>query len=159
MKRLVSLVLVSVSSFVLGCGGGGLSSGDGTLAEFNTVVFSSTGANAQPLTVPFINAETRQISQPDAQGNCTNVDVCIGQPTNFTITFGFKSVPLFNASGESLPRPTSPVSIQNYSAVFTYSQGCPAGLPTSDSNTLSGYVPAPLPGGESSAQISITYST
>ena len=66
MKRLVPLVLVSVSSFVLGCGGGSLSGVDGSLAEFSTVIFSSTGANVEPFTVPFINAETRQISQPDA---------------------------------------------------------------------------------------------
>ena len=200
MKRKIFLALGGIGGFVLGCGGGGgLSGADGTLAEFNTVIFSSTSASVQPNTVPLLNAQTRQIPQlqsqraciGDANNNgrcdadenqcqtcaqvpvgtpcdgggdfrtvcCANVNVCFGEPTSFTITFGFRSTPLFDASGGSLPRPTSPVLIQGYSAVFSYSQGCPAGLPTADSGPLSGVVPAPQRGGESSAQVSITYNT
>ncbi|MDT7911641.1 MAG: hypothetical protein RQ827_05915, partial [Thermocrinis sp.] len=76
----------------------------------------------------------------------------------WTITFNFKSIPLFDASGKPLPRPTSPVIIQGYTAVFNYSPGCPSLLPTSDTKTVSVFVPAPS-GGESTAQVSITYST
>jgi hypothetical protein len=89
---------------------------------------------------------------------CAQVDRCIGTPTEWTITFNFKSTPLFDASGNPLPRPTSPVIIQGYTAVFNYSPGCPHFLPTSDTKTVYAFVPAPS-GGESTAQVSITYST
>jgi hypothetical protein len=81
-----------------------------------------------------------------------------GTPTEWTITFNFKSTPLFDASGKPLPRPTSPVIIQGYTAIFSYSSGCPPFLPTSDTKTVYYVVPAPS-GGESTAQVSITYST
>jgi len=198
MKRKAFLVLGGVSFLLLGCGGSGLSSADGTLAEFDTVIFSSTGVNVEPSIVPLLNTEVRQISQfqglkaciNDTNNNgrcdadetecktcadvpvgtpcdggdfrsvcCAEVDKCFGQPTEFAITFNFKSEPLFDASGSSLPRPTSPVLIKEYSATFSYSPGCPSGLPTLDSKTLSVVVPAPPRGGESSAQVSITYNT
>jgi hypothetical protein len=89
---------------------------------------------------------------------CMQVDRCIGTPTEWTITFNFRSTPLFDASGNPLPRPTSPVIIQGYTAIFSYSFGCPSFLPTSDAGTVSAVVPAPS-GGESTAQVSITYST
>jgi hypothetical protein len=89
---------------------------------------------------------------------CAQVDRCVGTPTEWTITFNFKSTPLFDASGRPLPRPTSPVIIQGYTAIFSYSSGCPPFLPTSDAGTVSAVVPAPS-GGESTAQVSITYST
>jgi hypothetical protein len=89
---------------------------------------------------------------------CAQVDRCVGTPTEWTITFNFKSIPLFDASGNPLPRPTSPVIIQSYTAVFNYSPGCPPFLPTSDAGTIYSVVPAPS-GGESTAQVSITYST
>jgi len=88
---------------------------------------------------------------------CAQVNACIGTPTEWTITFNFKSIPLFDASGKPLPRPTSPVIIQDYTAVFNYSSGCPP-LPTSDAKTVYEVVPAPS-GGESTAQVSITYKT
>ena len=207
MKRKAFLVLGGISSLLLGCGGSGLSDADGTLGEFNTVIFSSTGVDVEPGIVPLLNTEVRQISQfqglkacvgdddgdgvdepTDGNGRCdphevncrtcadvpvgtpcdggdfrsvccAEVDKCFGQPTEFTITFNFKSEPLFDASGSSLPRPTSPVLIKEYSATFSYSPGCPSGLPPSDSKTLSVVVPAPPRGGESSAQVSITYNT
>jgi hypothetical protein len=89
---------------------------------------------------------------------CAQVDRCIGTPTEWTITFNFRSRPLFDASGNPLPRPTSPVIIQGYTAVFNYSSGCPPFLPTSDAKNVSAFVPAPS-GGESTAQVSITYKT
>jgi hypothetical protein len=179
-----------------GCGGSGLSDAGGSLAEFNTVIFSSTGADVNPGIVPIVNAQTQQISDfnplkacvrdDDENGRCdageTNcktcaevpvgtpcdggdfrevccaqVDRCVGTPTEWTITFNFKSIPLFDASGRPLPRPTSPVIIQSYTAIFNYSPGCPP-LPTSDTKTVSVFVPPPS-GGESTAQVSITYST
>jgi len=181
-----------------GCGGSGLSDAGGSLAEFNTVIFSSTGADVSPGIVPIVNAQTQQISDfnplkacvgdtnnngrcdaGDAPGCqtcadvpvgtpcdggdfrtvcCAQVDRCVGTPTEWTITFNFKSIPLFDASGRPLPRPTSPVIIQGYTAVFNYSAGCPSLLPTSDAGTVSAVVPAPS-GGESTAQVSITYRT
>jgi hypothetical protein len=89
---------------------------------------------------------------------CAQVNRCIGTPTEWTITFNFRSTPLFDASGNPLPRPTSPVIIQGYTAIFSYSSGCPSGLPTSDAGTVSVVVPAPS-GGEITAQVPITYST
>jgi hypothetical protein len=56
---------------------------------------------------------------------CAQVNTCIGTPTEWTITFNFRSTPLFDASGNPLPRPTSPVIIQRYTAIFSYSSGCP----------------------------------
>ena len=180
-----------------GCGGSGLSDAGGSLAEFNTVIFSSTGADVNPGIVPIVNAQTQQISDfnplkacvrdDDENGRCdageTNcktcaevpvgtpcdggdfrevccaqVDRCVGTPTEWTITFKFRSTPLFDASGRPLPRPTSPVIIQGYTAIFNYSAGCPTLLPTSDTKTVSAFVPAPS-GGESTASVSITYST
>jgi hypothetical protein len=88
---------------------------------------------------------------------CAQVDRCVGTPTEWTITFNFRSTPLFDASGRPLPRPTSPVIIQGYTAIFSYSPGCPP-LPTSETRTVSASVPAPS-GGESTAQVSITYPT
>jgi len=179
-----------------GCGGSGLSDAGGSLAEFNTVIFSSTGADVNPGIVPIVNAQTQQISDfnplkacvrdDDENGRCdageTNcktcaevpvgtpcdggdfrevccaqVDRCVGTPTEWTITFKFRSTPLFDASGRPLPRPTSPVIIQGYTAIFNYSAGCPP-LPTSETKTVSAFVPAPS-GGESTASVSITYST
>lgn len=180
-----------------GCGGSGLSDAGGSLAEFNTVIFSSAGADVNPGIVPIVNTQTQQISDfnplkacvGDADGNgrcdageagcqtcadvpvgtpcdggdfrtvcCAQVDRCVGTTTEWTITFNFRSVPLFDASGNPLPRPTSPVIIQGYTAVFSYSAGCPTFLPTSETKTVSAFVPAPS-GGESTAQVSITYST
>jgi hypothetical protein len=89
---------------------------------------------------------------------CAQVEGCVGTPTQWTITFIFRSVPLFDASGRPLPRPTSPVIIQGYTAVFNYSAGCPSLLPTSDTNTVSVFVPAPS-GGEITRQVPITYRT
>jgi hypothetical protein len=89
---------------------------------------------------------------------CAQVDRCVGTPTEWTITFNFRSIPLFDAGGNPLPRPTSPVIIQGYTAIFSYSSGCPPFLPTSDAKTVSAFVPAPS-NGESTAQVSITYST
>jgi hypothetical protein len=184
---------------LLGCGGGssGLSNAGGSLAEFSTVVFSSTGADVNPGIVPIVNAQTQQIPDfnpskacvGDTNNNgrcdsdepacktcadvpvgtpcdggdfrtvcCAQVDRCVGTPTEWTITFNFKSIPLFDASGRPLPRPTSPVIIQGYTAIFSYSSGCPPFLPTSDAKTVSAFVPAPS-GGESTAQVPITYST
>ncbi len=179
-----------------GCGGSGLSDAGGSLAEFNTVIFSSAGANVNPGIVPIVNAQTQQISDfnplkacvGDSDGNgrcdateagcqtcgdvtpgtpcdggdfrtvcCAQVDRCVGTPTEWTITFNFRSVPLFDASGNPLPRPTSPVIIQGYTAIFNYSPGCPP-LFTSDTKTVFAFVPAPS-GGESTAQVSITYRT
>jgi hypothetical protein len=88
---------------------------------------------------------------------CAQVNTCIGTPTEWTITFDFRSTPLFDASGNPLPRPTSPVIIQRYTAIFNYSLGCPP-LFTSDAGTVSAFVPAPS-GGGSTAQVSITYRT
>jgi hypothetical protein len=181
-----------------GCGGSGLSDAGGSLAEFNTVIFSSTGADVNPGIVPIVNTQTQQISDfnplkacvgdtnnngrcdaGDAPGCqtcadvpvgtpcdggdfrtvcCAQVDRCVGTPTEWTITFNFKSVQLFDASGKPLPRPTSPVIIQGYTAVFNYSAGCPPFFPTSETKNVSAFVPAPS-GGESTAQVSITYST
>ena len=181
----------------LGCGGSGLSDAGGSLAEFNTVIFSSTGADVSPGIVPIVNAQTQQIPElnsltacvGDANNNgrcdageagcqtCANVTVgttcdggdfrtvccaqvnrCVGTPTEWTITFNFKSVPLFDASGKPLQRPLSPVIIQGYTVIFNYSPGCPSNLPTSDAKTVSAFVPPPS-GGESTAQVSITYPT
>jgi hypothetical protein len=89
---------------------------------------------------------------------CVQVERCVGTPTEWTITFNFRSTPLFDASGNPLPRPTSPVIIQGYTAVFNYSPGCPSLLPTSDTKTVSAFVLAPS-GGGSTARVSITYST
>jgi hypothetical protein len=89
---------------------------------------------------------------------CAQMDRCVGTPTEWTITFNFRSIPLFDASGNPLPRPTSPVIIQGYTAIFSYSSGCPPFLPTSDSKTVYAVVPAPS-GGESTAQVPIIYST
>jgi hypothetical protein len=89
---------------------------------------------------------------------CVQVDRCVGTPTEWTITFNFRSTPLFDASGTPLPRPTSPVIIQGYTAIFNYSAGCPSLLPTSDTKTVSAFVPAPS-GRESTREVSITYST
>jgi len=181
-----------------GCGGSGLSDAGGSLAEFNTVIFSSAGADVNPGIVPIVNAQTQQISDfnplkacvgdtnengrcdaGDAPGCqtcadvpvgtpcdggdfrtvcCAQLDRCVGTTTEWTITFNFRSIPLFDASGNPLPRPTSPVIIQGYTAIFSYSSGCPPFLPTSDAKTVSAFVPAPS-GGESTAQVSITYST
>jgi hypothetical protein len=199
MKKwvLYSSFLGMVSFGLFGCGGGGLSNAGGSLAEFSTVVFSSAGVSVNPVIVPIVNAETKQIFDlnpvrvcvGDENGNgrcdagevdcrtcadvpvgtpcdggdfrtvcCMEVDRCIGTPTEWTITFNFRSTPLFDASGNPLPRPTSPVIIQGYTAVFNYSPGCPHFFPTSDAGTVSAFVPAPS-GGESTAQVSITYST
>jgi len=89
---------------------------------------------------------------------CAQVNTCIGTPTEWTITFNFRSTPLFDARGNPLPRPTSPVIIQGYTAIFSYSSNCPPFLPSSDAGTVSAVVPAPS-GGESTAQVSITYRT
>ena len=89
---------------------------------------------------------------------CAQVNTCIGTLTEWTITFNFRSIPLFDASGKPLPRPTSPVIIQGYTAIFSYSSGCPPFLPTSDAKTVYYVVPAPSDG-ESTAQVPITYST
>ena len=183
----------------LGCGGSGLSDAGGSLAEFNTVIFSSTGADVSPGIVPIVNAQTQQIDEfnplkacvGDTNGNgicdagdapgcrtcadvpkeilcdgnrdfrtvcCAQVNRCVGTPTEWTITFNFKSVPLFDASGKPLQRPLSPVIIQGYTVIFNYSPGCPSNLPTSDAKTVSAFVPPPS-GGESTASVSITYST
>ena len=197
-KWVIYSSLFGMAGFGLfGCGGSGLSDAGGSLAEFNTVIFSSTGADVNPGIVPIVNAQTQQIDElnslracvGDADGNgrcdagetncktcaevpvgtpcgggdfrtvcCAQVDRCVGTPTEWTITFNFRSIPLFDASGKPLPRPTSPVIIQGYTAVFNYSPGCPSLLPTSDTKTVSVFVPAPS-GGESTAQVSITYST
>ena len=181
-----------------GCGGSGLSDAGGSIAEFNTVIFSSTGADVNPGIVPIVNAQTQQISElnslracvgetPPADGRCdageagcqtcadvtpgtpcdggdfrtvccAQVNRCVGTTTEWTITFNFRSVPLFDASGNPLQRPTSPVIIQGYTVIFNYSAGCPSTLPTSDTKTVSVFVPPPS-GGESTAQVSITYST
>jgi len=182
-----------------GCGGSGLSDAGGSLAEFNTVIFSSAGVDVSPDIVPIVNAQTQQIDEfnplkacvgdtnnngicdagdaPGCQtcadvpkeilcdGNrdfrtvcCAQVNRCVGTTTEWTITFNFKSVPLFDAKGNPLQRPLSPVIIQGYTAVFNYSAGCPSLLPTSDTKTVSVFVPPPSDG-ESTAQVSITYST
>ncbi len=180
---------------LFGCGGSGLSDAGGSLAEFDTVIFSSAGANVNPGVVPIVNTQTRQISElnslracvGDTNNNtrcdapgcqtcaevtpgtpcdggdfrrvcCAQVDRCVGTPTEWTITFNFRSTPLFDAIGRPLPRPTSPVIIQRYTAIFSYSSGCPPFLPTSDTKTVSEFVPAPS-GGGSTAQVPITYST
>jgi len=196
MKKWViySSFLGMVSFGLFGCGGSGLSDAGGSLAEFNTVIFSSAGADVNPGIVPIVNAQTQQISDfnplkacvGDTNENgrcdeagcqtcadvtpgtpcdggdfrevcCAQVDRCIGTPTEWTITFNFRSTPLFDASGNPLPRPTSPVIIRDYTAVFNYSFGCPP-LFTSDAGTVSAFVPPPS-GGESTAQVSITYRT
>jgi hypothetical protein len=195
-KWVIYSSLFGMAGFGLfGCGGSGLSDAGGSLAEFNTVVFFSTGAVVEPGIVPIVNTQTQQISElnslracvGDANGNgrcdeagcrtcaevpvgtpcdgggfrevcCAQVDRCVGTPTEWTITFNFRSTPLFDASGNPLPRPTSPVIIQGYTAVFNYSAGCPSLLPTSETKTVFAFVPAPS-GGESTAQVSITYST
>jgi hypothetical protein len=181
----------------LGCGGSGLSDAGGSIAEFNTVIFSSTGADVSPGIVPIVNTETQQIDGlnslracvGDANNNgrcdaaeagcqtcadvtpgtpcdggdfrtvcCAQVNRCVGTTTEWTITFNFRSVPLFDASGNPLQRPLSPVIIQGYTVIFNYSPGCPSLLPTSDAKTVSVFVPPPS-GGESTASVSITYST
>jgi len=181
---------------LFGCGGSGLSDAGGSMAEFNTVIFSSTGADVNPGIVPIVNAQIQQISELNSlkacvgdtnnngicdetgcktcadvpkeilcDGNkdfrtvcCAQVNRCVGTPTQWIITFKFKSVPLFDASGKPLQRPLSPVIIQGYTAVFNYSAGCPSLPPTSDTKTVSVFVPPPS-GGESERQVSITYST
>lgn len=198
-KWVVYSSLFGMAGFGLfGCGGSGLSDAGGSLAEFNTVVFSSAGADVSPGIVPIVNAQTQRIPDfnplracvGDANRNgrcdageagcqtcadvpvgtpcdggrgfrevcCAQVDRCVGTTTEWTITFNFRSVPLFDASGNPLQRPTSPVIIQGYTAVFNYSPGCPSTLSTSDTKTVSAFVPAPSDG-ESTAQVSITYST
>jgi hypothetical protein len=198
-KWVIYSSLFGMAGFGLfGCGGSGLSDAGGSLAEFNTVIFSSTGADINPGIVPIVNAQTQQIDELNSlracigdtnnngrcdageagcqtcadvpvgticDGNrdfrtvcCAQVNRCVGTPTQWTITFNFRSTPLFDASGNPLPRPTSPVIIQGYTAVFNYSAGCPSLLPTSDAKNVSAVVPAPS-GGESTAQVSITYST
>jgi hypothetical protein len=181
----------------LGCGGSGLSDAGGSIAEFNTVMFYSMGADVNPGIVPIVNTERQQIDElnslkpciGDTNNNgrcdtaeagcqtCANVTVgtpcdggdfrtvccaqvnrCVGTPTQWTITFNFKSVPLFDASGKPLQRPLSPVIIQGYTVIFNYSAGCPSLLPTSDTKTVSVFVPPPS-GGESTASVSITYNT
>jgi hypothetical protein len=181
-----------------GCGGSGLSDAGGSIAEFSTVIFSSTGADVNPGIVPIVNAQTQQIDElnplracvGDANNNgrcdageancrtcadvtpgtpcdgnrdfrtvcCAQVDRCVGTTTQWTITFNFKSIPLFDASGNPLQRPLSPVIIQGYTVIFNYSAGCPSLLPTSDTKTVSAFVPPPS-GGESTASVSITYRT
>jgi hypothetical protein len=89
---------------------------------------------------------------------CAQVNRCIGEPTEWTITFNFRSIPLFDASGNPLPRPTSPVIIQGYTAIFSYSSGCPPFLPTSDAKTVHYVVPAPSDG-EITRELPITYRT
>ncbi len=89
---------------------------------------------------------------------CAQVNTCIGTPTEWTITFNFRSTPLFDASGNPLPRPTSPVIIRRYTAIFSYSSGCPTLLPTSDEGTVSVFVPPPS-GGASTVSFSLTYNT
>jgi hypothetical protein len=89
---------------------------------------------------------------------CTQVERCVGTPTQWTITFNFRSVPRFDARGKPLPRPTSPVIIQGYTEVFDYSPGCPPLLFASDPETVYYVVPAPS-GGASTAQVSIKYRT
>jgi hypothetical protein len=198
MKKWIiySSFLGMVSFGLFGCGGGGLSDAGGSLAEFSTVVFSSTGVEVSPGRVPIVSAEIRQIDElnsfracvGDTNENgrcdepgcqtcadvpagtpcdggrdfrevcCAQVDRCVGTPTEWTITFNFRSIPLFDASGNPLPRPTSPVIIQGYTAIFSYSSGCPPFLPTSDAKTVSVFVPAPSDG-ESTAQVSIIYTT
>ena len=196
-KWVIYSSLFGMAGFGLfGCGGSGLSDAGGSLAEFNTVVFSSAGADVSPGIVPIVNAQTQQIPNfnplracvgdngdgrcdpgeagcqtcaevpvgtPCDDGDfrevcCAQVDRCVGTPTQWIITFNFRSTPLFDAKGNPLQRPTSPVIIQGYTAVFSYSPGCPSTLPTSDTKTVSAVVPAPS-GGESTAQVSITYST
>jgi len=198
-KWVVYSSLFGMAGFGLfGCGGSGLSDAGGSMAEFNTVIFSSTGADVNPGIVPIVNAQTQQIDElnsskacvGDANNNgicdtgetncktcanvpkeilcdgnrdfktvcCAQVNRCVGTPTEWTITFNFKSVPLFDASGKPLQRPTSPVIIQGYTVIFNYSPGCPSNLPTSDTKTVSAFVPPPS-GGESTASVSITYST
>jgi hypothetical protein len=181
-----------------GCGGSGLSDAGGSIAEFSTVIFSSTGADVNPGIVPIVNAQTQQIDElnplracvGDANNNgrcdageancrtcadvtpgtpcdgnrdfrtvcCAQVERCVGTTTQWTITFNFKSIPLFDASGNPLQRPLSPVIIQGYTVIFNYSAGCPSLLPTSDTKTVSAFVPPPS-GGESTASVSITYRT
>ncbi len=198
-KWVIYSSLFGMAGFGLfGCGGGGLSDAGGSLAEFNTVIFSSAGADVSPGIVPIVNTETQQISDLNplkacvgdtnrngrcdegeagcrtcadvtpgtpCDGNrdfravcCAQVNRCVGTPTEWTITFNFRSTPLFDASGRPLQRPTSPVIIQGYTAVFNYSAGCPSLLPTSETKTVSEFVPAPS-GGGSTAQVPITYST
>jgi hypothetical protein len=197
-KWVIYSSLFGVAGFGLfGCGGSGLSDAGGSLAEFNTVIFSSAGADVNPGIVPIVNTQTQQIGElnssracvGDANENgrcdageancrtcaevtpgtpcdggdfrevcCAQVDGCVGTPTQWTITFNFRLVPLFDARGNPLPRPTSPVIIQGYTAVFNYSAGCPSTLPTSDTKTVSVFVPPPS-GGERTEQVSITYST
>jgi hypothetical protein len=185
----------------LGCGGSGLSDAGGSIAEFNTVIFSSTDAVVEPGIVPIVNAQKLQIDEFNplkacvgdtnrngicdagdtncrtcaevpkeilCDGNrdfrtvcCAQVERCVGTPTEWTITFNFKSIPLFDASGKPLQRPLSPVIIQGYTVIFNYSAGCPSNLLTlltSDTETVSVFVPPPS-GGESTASVSITYST
>jgi hypothetical protein len=89
---------------------------------------------------------------------CAQVNTCIGTPTEWTITFNFRSTPLFDATGNPLPRPTSPVIIQRYTAIFSYSSNCPPFLPSSDAGTVSDVVPAPS-GGEITKPVPITYRT
>ncbi len=151
-KWVVYSGLFGVAGFGLfGCGGSGLSDAGGSLAEFNTVIFSSTGADVNPGIVPIVNAQTQQIDElnslraciGDANNNgrcdageancrtcadvpvgtpcdggdfrtvcCAQVNRCVGTPTQWTITFNFRSVPLFDAKGNPLQRPLSPVIIQ-----------------------------------------------
>ncbi len=62
-KWVIYSSLFGMAGFGLfGCGGGGLSDAGGSLAEFNTVIFSSAGANVEPSIVPIVNTETQQIS-------------------------------------------------------------------------------------------------
>jgi len=196
-KWVVYSSLFGMAGFGLfGCGGSGLSDAGGSIAEFNTVMFYSMGADVNPGIVPIVKAETKQIDDfnpskacvGDTNNNgicdeagcktcadvpkeiicdgnkdfktvcCAKVERCVGTPTEWTITFNFKSVPLFDASGKPLQRPLSPVIIQGYTVIFNYSFGCPSNLPASDTKTVSAFVPPPS-GGESTASVSITYST
>ena len=89
---------------------------------------------------------------------CVQVERCVGTPTQWTITFKFMSMPRFDARGKPPPRPTSPVIIQGYTAVFDYSAGCPPLLFASDPETVYPVVPAPSYGANT-AQVSIKYRT
>jgi hypothetical protein len=89
---------------------------------------------------------------------CKQVEICVGTPTQWTITFNFRSTPRFDARGKPLPGPTSPVIIQGYTAVYDYSADCPPLLFAADEETVYPVVLAPS-GRASTAQVSIKYRT
>ena len=60
----------------LGCGGSGLSDAGGSLAEFNTVIFSSAGIDVNPGIVPIVNAQTQQIDEFNP------LKACVGDTNN-----------------------------------------------------------------------------